>query len=82
MLLIKPYNRDRAVQYARRWALGRNPLFVNFAGQGGDCTSFVSQAVLAGGCVMDYTPTFGWYYVSPENRAPAWSGVEYFYNYR
>ena len=81
MLLIKPYNRDRAVQYARRWALGRNPLFVNFAGQGGDCTSFVSQAVLAGGCVMDYTPTFGWYYVSPENRAPAWSGVEYFYNY-
>ena len=58
MLLIKPYNRDRAVEYARRWAFERNPLFENFAGIGGDCTNFVSQSVLAGGCVMDYTPTF------------------------
>ena len=24
---------------------------------------------------MNYTPTFGWYYRSPEDRAPAWSGV-------
>lgn len=81
MLLIKPYNRDRAVEYARRWALERNPLFENFAGIGGDCTNFVSQSVLAGGCVMDYTPTFGWYYLSPDDRAPAWTGVEYFFDY-
>lgn len=81
MLVIKDYDRERAVEYAKRWALGRNPLFENFSGIGGDCTSFVSQAVYAGSCVMNYTKTFGWYYVSPTDRAPAWSGVEYFYNF-
>lgn len=81
MYIIKPYDRSRAVEYARRWALDRNPLFFNFTGRGGDCTNFVSQCILAGGCVMDYTPTFGWYYISPTDRAPAWTGVEYFYNY-
>lgn len=81
MLLLKPYDRARAVEYARRWALERNPLFLDFTGQGGDCTSFVSQSVYAGGCVMDLTPTFGWYYLSSSDRAPAWSGVDEFYNY-
>ncbi|MBQ9080558.1 MAG: amidase domain-containing protein [Clostridia bacterium] len=81
MLIIKPYNRARAVEYARRWAMERNPLFIDFTGRGGDCTSFVSQSILAGGCVMDMTPTFGWYYVNSADRAPAWSGVEYFYDY-
>ena len=81
MLLTKPYERARAVEYARRWALDRNPLFADFTGRGGNCTNFVSQAVLAGSCTMNYTPDFGWYYVSLENRAPAWSGVEYFYDF-
>jgi hypothetical protein len=30
---------------------------------------------------MNYTPNFGWYYISPEERAPAWSSVEYFYDF-
>lgn len=81
MLVVRQYDRARAVSYARRWALDRNPLFFNFAGRGGDCTNFVSQCVLAGGCVMDFTPTFGWYYISPEDRAPSWTGVEFFYDY-
>ena len=81
MLVTKPYRRERAVEYARRWALDRNPLFFDFTGRGGNCTNFVSQAVLAGSCTMNYTPDFGWYYVSPEDRAPAWSGVEYFYDF-
>lgn len=81
MLITKPYNRDRAVEYARRWALDRNPLFIDFTGIGGNCTNFVSQAVLAGSCTMNYTPDFGWYYISAEDRAPAWSGVEYFYDF-
>lgn len=81
MTVSKEYDRQSAVNYAKRWALERNPLFENFSGIGGDCTSFVSQAIYAGSCVMNYTPTFGWYYVSPTNRAPAWSGVEYFYNF-
>ena len=81
MLIEIPYMRERAVEYALRWALSRNPLFPDFAGIGGDCTNFVSQAVLAGSCVMNDTLDFGWYYFSPENRAPAWSGVEFLYRF-
>ena len=81
MLLPIPYDRRRAVEYARRWALSRNPLFIDFTGQGGNCTSFVSQCLLAGCGVMNYTETFGWYYISPSDRAPAWSGVDELYNF-
>lgn len=81
MLVTKPYNRERAVEYALRWALDRNPLFIDFTGIGGNCTNFVSQAILAGSCTMNYTPDFGWYYVSADDRAPAWSGVEAFYDF-
>ena len=81
MLVYKEYNRARAVEYARRWALARNPLFINFAGRGGDCTSFVSQCVYAGSCQMNFTQDFGWYYISTTDRAPAWSSVEYFYDF-
>ena len=81
MLIEIPYQRERAVEYALRWALSRNPLFPDFAGIGGDCTNFVSQAILAGSCVMNDTLDFGWYYFSPENRAPAWSGVAYLYQF-
>lgn len=81
MLLPIPYDRRRAVEYARRWALNRNPLFIDFTGQGGNCTNFVSQCIFAGAPVMNYTPTFGWYYISAEERAPAWSGVDELYNF-
>ena len=45
------FNRQRAVEYALRWALVRNPKFPDYSGngQGGDCTSFVSQVMMAGG---------------------------------
>ena len=36
MLITLPYDRTRAVRYAERWALDRNPLFANFTGIGGD----------------------------------------------
>ena len=81
MLITKPYQNVRAVEYARTWALSRNPLFTDFTGRGGNCTNFVSQCVLAGSCVMNRTPDFGWYYVSEADRAPAWSSVEYFYDF-
>ena len=68
MIVYKEYNRARAVAYAKKWALSRNPLFVNFAGRGGDCTSFVSQCLYAGTCQMNFTPDFGWYYIDQNNR--------------
>ncbi|MBR2722558.1 MAG: amidase domain-containing protein [Clostridia bacterium] len=81
MLVTKPYQRERAVEYAKKWALSQNPLFADFSEIGGNCTNFASQCVLAGSCVMNYTPDFGWYYVSLEDRAPAWTGVDYFYDF-
>lgn len=81
MILEKEYFRDRAVMYARKYAFVRNPLFFSFAGIGGNCTNFVSQCVLAGSCVMNYTPIFGWYYLSTNRRSASWTGVQYFYNF-
>ena len=77
----KGYDREDAVRYARRWALGRNPDYYDFDGIGGDCTNFVSQCVYAGAGVMNYTPVYGWYYSSLSDRTASWSGVEYLYNF-
>ena len=81
MLVVKPYLRERAVEYARKYAFSQNPIFGNFRGIGGNCTNFVSQSIYAAGCVMNYTPTFGWYYISLDDRSPSWTGVEFFYNF-
>ncbi|MBQ9744626.1 MAG: amidase domain-containing protein [Clostridia bacterium] len=81
MILEKEYVRENAVLYARKYAFARNPLFTTFEGIGGNCTNFVSQCVLAGSCVMNFTPVFGWYYLSLNRRSPSWSGVEFFYNF-
>ena len=81
MLVTKPYNRERAVEYARKWAFSRNPLFNDYTGLGGNCTNFVSQSLYAGSCTMNYTPIFGWYYLSDTERTASWSGVQFFYNF-
>ena len=75
------YDRDAAVAYARKWALSRNPAYYDFEKIGGDCTNFASQAIYAGARVKNFTPVMGWYYRSAFDRAPAWSGVEYLYNF-
>ena len=30
---------------------------------------------------MNLTPDFGWYYINANRKAPAWTGVPYFYNF-
>ncbi len=81
MLITLPYDRMRAVEYARKWALDRNPTFFDFTGMGGNCTNFVSQCIFAGCGIMNFTKTFGWYYLSPDDRAPAWTGVNELYDF-
>lgn len=76
-----PYDREKAVAYAKQWALSRNPRFYSFDGMGGDCTNFASQCVFAGCGVMNYTKDVGWYYNSPRDRTASWSGVEYLYRF-
>ena len=81
MIVSGTYDRDRALQYAREWALSRNPLFFDFTGRGGNCTNFVSQCILAGSCTMDPTETFGWYYRDANDRSPSWAGVDELYDF-
>ncbi len=78
---IITYDRAAAVAYAHRWAYGRNPDFYDFSNLGGDCTNFASQCIYAGAKVMNYTPTFGWYYRTANDRTPSWTGVQYLYNF-
>ena len=75
------YNRSQAVLYALFWAFRRNPVYYDFSDIGGDCTNFVSQSLYAGSGVMNFTPTFGWYFISTDDRSPSWTGVEFLYNF-
>lgn len=81
MFAVKEYLRTRAQEYALTWSGERNPLFYNYTGQGGDCTNFISQCLLAGGCVMNFTPVTGWYYISSSERTASWTGVRYLYEF-
>ena len=75
------YDRNAAVAYAERWAYGRNPEYYDFSELGGDCTNFASQVLYAGSGVMNYTRIYGWYYISLNDRAPAWTGVNELYRF-
>lgn len=71
----------RAVQYAHKWAYGRNKKYYDFDDIGGDCTNFISQAIYAGFGMMNYNTINGWFYKSADNRSPSWSGVQFLYNF-
>ena len=81
MRFVPSYDRRAVVRYAHRWAYGRNPAFYDYEEVGGDCTNFASQCVFAGSGVMNFTPDLGWYYIDANQKAPAWTGVEYFWNF-
>ena len=80
-VLQRNYQRSKAIAYSNRWALGRNPLYYDYSDLGGDCTNFISQCIYAGSGVMNYTHTWGWYYIDGNQKAPAWTGVPYLYNF-
>ncbi len=77
----REYLREDVVKYAKEWAYKRNPRYYNYDELGGDCTNFISQCIFAGSKIMNYKPTFGWYYINSNNKSPSWTGVEYLYNY-
>ena len=81
MPVFVPYDRQKALAYSEKWALSRNPRYYNFDGIGGDCTNFNSQCLYAGVGVMNTTRDVGWYYFSVNDRAAAWTGVQYLYNF-
>ena len=75
------YDRQKALEYSNKWALGRNDKYYDFTYIGGDCTSFVSQCIYAGCGEMNYTPVTGWYYKTASDRTPSWTGVQYLYQF-
>lgn len=76
----KIYDRQKSIEYAKKWAYGRNPKYYNFDPVGGDCTSFISQCIYAGSGIMNYNQ-YGWFYKNGNNKSPSWSGVEYLYKF-
>lgn len=81
MLVEYTLNIAAEIEYAQKWAYSRNPAYYNFDNVGGDCTNFISQCLYAGGAVMNYTRDTGWYYISADNRAAAWTSVEYLHKF-
>jgi len=81
MQLQDDYNRFDAVAYAHEWAYRRNPAFYDYEKLGGDCTNFASQCLLAGNGMMNFQPTYGWFYINANRKAPSWTGVQYLYNF-
>lgn len=77
----REYYRNDVLDYAYKWAYGRNPKYYNYDGLGGDCTNFVSQCIFAGSKIMNYTKTFGWYYNNANDKSPSWTGVQYLYDF-
>lgn len=75
------YDRKAVVDYANKWAFGRNPAYYNFDNVGGDCTNYASQCIYAGCGVMNYTKIFGWYYRNSRDRAPSWTSVKYLHKF-
>ena len=75
------YDRNVVYNYAKEWAFKRNSLYYDFSSLGGDCTNFCSQCIFSGAPQMNYLKTFGWYYISLNNRSPSFTGVEYLYNF-
>jgi hypothetical protein len=81
------YNRQAAVAYAKKWALATHPRFPRFDN---DCTSFVSQTLLAGGWTMAGERSFlqrtrndvWWYGGSFLTRASyTWAGAHNLYQF-
>ena len=74
------YDRENAVNYAKKWALSRNLEYLNYDNLGGDCTNFVSQCLFAGIVQMNFRG-YGWYYIDGNNKSPSWTGVRFLYEF-
>lgn len=75
---MQHYNRAEAVDYARKWATGRNPDYMDYEDLGGDCTNFISQCLHHGGIPFDHNGdamSKHWYWYSEHDRTPSWTGV-------
>ena len=45
-MYVEKYNRQKTIEYAKKWAYGRNNKYYNFDNIGGDCTNFIHILLL------------------------------------
>lgn len=73
------YDREKAVEYAKKYALTPNTKeWKNYEAYGGDCTNFISQALFAGGIPFDHQGldvTKKWYWYSDQYRTPSFTSA-------
>lgn len=76
------YNRTKAAQYARDYAINPNPAYPYYPLQepyNGDCANFVSQALFAGGMPMRTGGSNDSYWYSNSGGvSPTWKGAFFF----
>ena len=75
------YDRNAAVEYARVWAESNNPYYPFYGENGGDCTNFVSQALVAGGLPTDLTWRTYWLPIFGTKTTREWDNAQASYNY-
>lgn len=84
MKQLKEYDRESAVEYARTWALYRNPKYKDYDPWGGDCTNYISQCIKAGNIPFDNQGRDvieKWYWYSDSSRTPTWTSEGAFGRY-
>ena len=75
--MICVYDRAAAVDYAKEWALRRNPRFMLCSSlKGSESASFVSQCVCSGSGIMGMEEKNGWYYKTGKECGLAWRNDE------
>ena len=73
------YNYQAMATYLEKYWSNYNPAYRSFAGKGGDCTNFVSQALRAGGWADKsgwYKSSDNWWY-NETNQTWSWVNVDY-----
>ncbi len=68
------YDREASVDYAKEWALCKNPRYAVGNASGG--ADFVSECIYSGCGIMNDTEADGWYYKCGENVGRAWQSNE------
>lgn len=83
------YLRNSAVNYALTYGLNPNPNYRYFKlidDNGGDCSNFISQCLLAGGATMEFNTSRPWWYrhgitISKDTWSLCWATAHSLYYY-
>lgn len=75
------YNREAAKNYANANYNNPDAFGLYLESTVGNCTNFTSRCLKAGGIKEDKSGSYQWYFTNANDRAPAWTGANYFRNY-